>query len=282
MTLDPSPESNRLPVDIRWSDLSPDPAIVEALAHAGARPESGDQNAKRRWSEKFAHACAVAFARELRNCVELRGKSITPVAIGEGTEALVPLGAGANKRIDVTVVDRILGLEIGLSLKGLNFRDSGGNQFDKNLTGRMYELADEVRLVHEWLPRAFMAAVFFLPIESTQDKTIRAASSFARTVTNLRERSGRIDPSLAGQAARCDSAYVALYSSGEGASGYPTGVIRLVNVTTPPPRRGRPRVLDTLSIRDAVEQIVAQATFSAEAEWGEAEPDSTGDGYSAP
>ncbi|HWS73525.1 MAG TPA: hypothetical protein VN324_00155, partial [Quisquiliibacterium sp.] len=195
-------DSDRAPPEGRWVDLVPDPAIVEALTYAGERPEDGDQNTKRRWSEKFAHACAVAFARELRNCAELRGKAITPAAIGDGTEALVPLGAGANKRIDVTVVDRILGLEIGLSLKGLNFRDSGGNQFDKNLTGRMYELADEVRLVHEWLPRAFMTAVFFLPLESTVDKTSRAPSSFARTVTNLRERSGRIDPSLAGQAAR--------------------------------------------------------------------------------
>lgn len=260
---------------MRWSDLLPDPAIVEALAYAGERPEDGDQNAKRRWSEKFAHACAVAFARELRNCVELRGKSITPAAIGDGTEALVPLGAGTNKRVDVTVVDRILGLEIGLSLKGLNFRDSGGNQFDKNLTGRMYELADEVRLVHEWLPRAFMAAVFFLPLESAADKTPRAASSFARTATNLRERSGRIDPSLAGQAGRCDSAYVALYSTGAGSPGYPPGLVRLIDVRTPPPRRGRPRIADTLSIREAVEQIVARATFSAEAEWGEPELDPT-------
>lgn len=271
--LDDSPDQDHSHAAKLWSDLFPDPAIVEALAHAGERPEDGDQNAKRRWSEKFAHACAVAFARELRSCAELRGKTITPAAIGDGTEALVPLGAGANKRVDVTVVDRILGLEIGLSLKGLNFRDSGGNQFDKNLTGRMYELADEVRLVHEWLPRAFMAAVFFLPLESTVDKTPRAASSFARTVTNLRERSGRIDPSLSGQASRCDSAYVALYTTGADLSGYPAGLVRLVNVKTPPPRRGRPRIADTLSIREAVEQIVGQATFSAEAEWGEPEFD---------
>lgn len=257
-----------------WSELPPDPAIIEALDHAGARPEDGDQNEKRRWSEKFAHACAVAFARELRNCSELNGKAVTPTALGEGTESLVPLGAGAKKRIDVTVVDRILGLEIGISLKGLNFRDSNGDQFDKNLTGRMYELADEVRLVHEWLPRAFMATVFFLPLESTVDKTPRAPSSFARTITNLRERSGRLDPSLAGQASRCDAAYVALYSTGEGPLDYPRGLVRLMNVNAAPPRRGRPRISDTLSIREAVEEIVARATFSAEAQWGESEPDS--------
>lgn len=105
------------------------------------------------------------------------------------------------------------------------------------------------------------------------DKTSRAPSSFARTVTNLRERSGRLDPFLPGQAARCDSAYVALYSSGAEALGCPEGLVRLMNVNSAPPRRGRPRISDTLSIREAVEQIVAQATFSAEVEWGQPEID---------
>jgi len=269
----PSESGEEKPSGLLWYDLSPEPAIVEALDYAGERPENGDQNAKRRWSEKFAHACAVAFARELRACAMLKGKTVTPSAIGEGTESLVPLGAGSSKRIDVTVVDRILGLEIGLSLKGLNFRDSNGDQFDKNLTGRMYELADEVRLVHEWLPRAFMAAVFFLPLESTADKTSRAPSSFARTVTNLRDRTGRLDPSLSGQASRCDAAYVALYSTGEAGTSFPRGLIRLVNVNTAPPRRGRPRIADTLSIQEAVNEIVERATYSAEAEWAEPEPD---------
>lgn len=189
MTKHPDSEApERNPSQARWSDLVPDPSMLEALRYAGVRPEDGDQ-------------------------------------------------------------------------------------FDKNLTGRMYELADEVRLVHEWLPRAFMTAVFFLPLESTVDKTSRAPSSFARTVTNLRERSGRLDPFLPGQAARCDSAYVALYSSGAEALGYPEGLVRLMNVNSAPPRRGRPRISDTLSIREAVEQIVAQATFSAEVEWGQPEID---------
>lgn len=262
-----------VPHEPRWAELAPEPGIVAALSHAGPRPETGIQAEKRHWSELFAHACALAFADELRRAQELRGKNITPVAIGQGSEKLVPLGAGTSKRIDVTVVDRVLGLEIGMSLKGLNFRDSNGDQFDKNLTGRMYELGDEMRLVHEYLPRAFMVGVFFLPLESTVDKTERADSSFARAVLALRERTGRLDPSLGGQASRCDAAYVALYATGSEPQGYPAGVTRLMNVQSDPPRRGRPKVRETLSIAEVVQQVVSQATFSASTQWGEAEPD---------
>jgi hypothetical protein len=257
----------------RWADLVPEPGILAALDHAGVRPESGTQSEKRHWSELFAHACALCFANELRRSQPLKGKTVNPVDIGQGSERLVPLGAGTSKRIDVSVVDRVLGLEIGLSLKGLNFRDSNGDQFDKNLTGRLYEIGDEMRLVHEYLPRAFMAGVFFLPLESTVDKTERADSSFARAVIALRERTGRLDPSLGGQASRCDAAFVALYSTGHESQGFPRGIARLMDVRSHPPRRGRPLVSDTLSIAEVVDQIVARATFSANPIWGSAEHD---------
>lgn len=259
--------------ECRWADLYPERGIVSALQHAGVRPEAGGQAEKRHWSELFAHACALAFADELRQAPELRGKNVTPVGIGQGSEKLVPLGAGTSKRIDVTVVDRVLGLEIGMSLKGLNFRDGNGDQFDKNLTGRMYELSDEMRLVHEYLPRAFMVGVFFLPLDSTVDKTERADSSFARAMLALRERTGRLDPSLGGQASRCDAAYVALYATGSEAQGFPPGIARLMNVATDPPRRGRPKISRTLSMSQAVREIVIQATFSAAANWDDPEPD---------
>ncbi|MBU6271258.1 MAG: hypothetical protein KGQ67_08150, partial [Betaproteobacteria bacterium] len=127
---------DKSPAELRWKDLEPHPGIVAALDHAGPRPEHGSQSEKRRWSELFAHASAWVLADELCRSSVLRGKTISPVAIGQGSEKLVPLGAGTSKRIDVTVVDKVLGLEIGISLKGLNFRDSNGDQFDKNLTGR--------------------------------------------------------------------------------------------------------------------------------------------------
>ena len=167
--------------DLRWSDLESQADIVAALAHAGQRPESGTQNDKRGWSERFANGCAVAFANQFRQSA-LEKKRILPLSLQQGTEPLTPLGSGTSKRIDVTVADPVLGLELGVSLKGLNFRDAKSGNFDKNLTGRLYELADEVRLVHEHLPHAFMVGVIFLPIASTIDKTEKGNSSFANAV----------------------------------------------------------------------------------------------------
>lgn len=257
-----------------WRALKPDPSIVVAIQHAGPRPEDGNQDAKRHWSESFADACAVAIADELRKSKILQKKTISPEAIGKKTEKLVPLRAGTSKRIDVTVVDPILGLEIGVSLKGMNFRDSGADNYDKNLTGRLYELTDEVRLVHEHLPHAFMVGVLFLPMNSVEDKTDSADSSFARAVVKLRERTGRLDASLPGQATKCDAGYVALYTTGQESRGYPPGLCRLLNVlTSDPPRRGRPVLESTLSLAEMVEEVVASATFSSKTRWSPAEPD---------
>jgi len=258
---------------MRWADLEPEPAIAEALAHATLRPEGGTQNEKRRWSERFANGCAIAVATKFREFSLLHSKRVLPETLEGGTEPLTPLGGGTRKRIDVTVVDPILGLEIGVSLKGLNFRDGNSENYDKNLTGRLYELADEVRLVHEHLPHAFMAAVFFLPLASTEDKTDRSASSFAHTVLKLRERTGRLDPALHAHASRCDISYVALYALDDAASSISRGVIRFLNVENDPPRRGRPLIANTLSLAEAVKEIVVKATDSEGTTWGEAERD---------
>lgn len=261
---------NEVPKPQRWADLDPEPSIVAALRHAGKRPVAGIQDEKRHWSERFADACAVAIADELRGC-DLKDKKILPVDLASGTEPLTPLGSATRKRIDVTVVDKVLGLEIGVSLKGLNFRDRKSGNFDKNLTGRLYELGDEMRLVHEHLPHAFMVGLFFLPIESSADKSDRANSSFANTVIKLRERTGRLDVALVGQAPRCDLGFVALYTTGEEKEGYPPGIIRFLDVEKLPPRRGRPQVEHTLSLREAVTETVARATFNLSVEWSEPE-----------
>jgi hypothetical protein len=261
----------------RWSDLSPDLEILTALDHAGPRPESGDQNEKRHWSERFAHACAVAIANEVRRCNQLPdAKKVLPLSLAEGTEPLTPLGAGTTKRIDVTVADPVLGLELGFSLKGLNFKDAGSGNYDKNLTGRLYELGDEARMVHEHLPHAFMVGVFFLPMESTSDKST-GQSSFAHTVAKLRDRTGRLDFALAGHAPRCDSGWVGLYTLGIESQGYPRGLARFFNVQSAPPHRGRPKIETTLSMEEMVDSVVAEATGTTGRRYSDPEPEA--DGY---
>lgn len=257
----------------RWQDLQPEAAILSALDHAGLRPVAGSQNAKRAWSERFANGCAVAVAQSLQGFRDLKGKRILPVSLSSGTEPLTPLGGGTHKRIDVTVVDPVMGLEIGISLKGFNFRDGANGNYDKNLTGRLYELGDEVRLVHEHLPHAFIVAVLFLPLDSTTDKTERAASSFAHTVSKLRARTGRLDPALHAHAGRSDAGYVALYSTSREETGFERGVVRFANVLNDPPKRGRPLIANTLSLAEMAGEIVQIATQSATIRWGESEPE---------
>jgi hypothetical protein len=257
---------------MRWKDLEPEPSILRAIERAGERREDSSQDLKRNWSEKFADACAFAVASELRNSA-VNEKRILPEAIDKGSEPLTPLSKKASKRIDVTVSDSMLGLEIGVSLKGLNFRDARSGNYDKNLTGRLYELGDEVRMVHEHLPHAFMVGVFFLPVDSVADKSEGADSSFARTVLKLRTRTGRIDPNLAGLASKCDASFVALYSLGPESWGIKKGACRFFDVTCNPPRSGRPKICDTLSLKEFVDRFVSQAISSTVIEWAEPESD---------
>src|SRR5688500_5587707 len=101
--------SVRSPDLMAWTDLKAESGLVAALDHAGERPpQSGSQNAKRDWSARFADACAVAIAAQFRTHKELRKKTVKPVSIEAGTEPLTPLGAGVQKRIDVTVADQVL------------------------------------------------------------------------------------------------------------------------------------------------------------------------------
>lgn len=254
-------------------DLEPEDGILAALDHAGERPEDGDQNQKRRWSERFANGCAIALATEFRKCSILERKRILPESLEGGTEPLTPLGAGTKKRIDVTVIDPVLGLEIGASLKGLNFVDAGSGNYDKNLTGRLYEMADEVRVVHEHLPHAFMVGVFFLPLASCTDKTEAATSSFSHAVVKLRARTGRLDAALSAHASKCDAAYVALYATGQEIQDIKKGAVRFFNVKLSPPRRGRPTINCTLSLAEMVDEVVSKVTLMDQVVWSEPEYD---------
>ena len=106
-------------------------------------------------------------------------------------------------------------------------------------------------------------------ISSALDKTDRAPSSFANTVMKLRSRTGRIDPALAAHAARCDASFVALYSNGEEpqSSGLSPGICRFFDTTQPPPRRGRPRVEDTITVTELTKNCRCSNIF-ANVEWG--------------
>lgn len=260
-----------------WSDLMPDDGMLAALDAAdggGTRlsAHGADQTAKKNWSNRFADSCAQMVADALRRQKLLNNYEIRPRADGSGKEALTFIAAGKKKKVDVIAATLASGLQMGVSLKGLNFRGPSGN-FDHNLTGRTYELQDEVGAIHEYQAAAFMVALYFLPIQAAWDKAT-APSSFARTVAHLRARSGRTDALLPSQLRRCDAAGVALYVPGDEGDPFPRGVVRYFDVETDPPRRGRPRVETTLDLDQWVESIAEhQAMDEASIDWAEPEED---------
>jgi len=171
------------------------------------------------------------------------------------------------------VAGELVGLQLGASLKGLNFRDDESGNFDKNLTGRLYELADEMTTVHRHLPHAFMAGIFFMPIDSCFDK---GQSSFAHTVFELRRRTDR-DPASSAHNAKCDLAAVGLYSAGGGsetAQRIERGAVRFFPVDHAPPRHGLPKVESTLDLEGLlVERMLGSsiAGTAASDEYGDAD-----------
>ncbi len=276
--------------NVSWKDLKPDLHMLAALDAADsivprATAVSGDRAPRHAWSNAFADACAKEVAAEF--AVRKAFKKFTVLPKRDGTsEPPTFVAGGKQKKLDVAVASGISGLQVAVSLKGMNFRDKQGHQFDKNLTGRTYELRDEVKIVHEYQPAAIMVALYFLPIGATCDKTSRAPSSFARTVLRLRSNTGRLDNTLPSQWDRADMGFVGLYVPGDeekpsGSASYADelarGVVRYFDVNDPPPRRGRPVVKSTLDLEQMVERI--EKRFRGEdqldpAEWADPEPES--------
>lgn len=223
---------------------------------------------RQRWSVEFARRCATMVANELRSQPVLKtGFQITPDASGGGQESFTPLGYQRGKRIDVAVSKPSVGLQIAVSLKGLNFRDGTGGNFDKNLTGRLYELRDEVSTIHEYMPRAFITSFFFVPVASCFDKP-NAPSSFAHVVALLRSRTGRLDPTIAAHNWRADFGAVGVYGTGEPEEvqcGVPAGVVRYFPIfdaegkPSLPPQRGLPVLSSTVSLRELIQQLLGAA-----------------------
>lgn len=244
----------------RWADLDPCPQMLRALQAAdreGLRSDAldGDRNPKHGWSNRFADSCAQMVADEARKHKRLKKYEIRPLEDGTGKEARTFVAAGQKKQVDVIVATLASGLQMGFSLKGLNFRGPNSN-FDHNLTGRTYELLDEVGAIHEYQAAAFMVGLFFLPIMAAYDKKT-AASSFAHTVAHLRARTGRTDLSLPSQNRRCDAAAVALYGAGDPDDTVPRGVVRFMDVSDNPPKRGLPQVHTTLGLKELIERFAA-------------------------
>lgn len=283
----------------RWCDVAPTAeflAVLDASDRARSRASLinvDEPHAKIQWSNRFADACARMIAAEVRAHRAAARYTVLPDPTGSAEPPIFVAG-GVRKKVDVTVSSLVSGLQIGISLKGFNFRDRRSSNFDKNLTGRTYELQDELRVIHDYQAAAFIVALYFMPVAAVADKRGGGASSFAHTVAHLRARTGRIDPSLASQRDRADMAFVALYSAGDDeafeqqtssaravAFSYTEsirrGVLRFFDVEDDPPMRGRPQLRLTTDLAGFVDSVFVRQRGGGLKEriaYSEPEPDS--------
>lgn len=274
--------------DGRWASLAPDPRLVSALDESDAGGPYEDVVAltvhdRINWSNRFADACARMLAPIVRHALSDLGApgdlDVYPKPGGTAERSIL-LGEGSRKRIDVAVVHWLGGLRIDLSLKGLNFRDKTGGHYDHNLTGRTYELENEIRVVRQRQPAAFVFGLYWLPIAGATDKAT-GESSMARTVLHLRARVHKGPPGTARDPERLDGAGIALYVPTEtttfGGEAIERGVVRCLDVATDPPRRGRPRVETTVTVDELVRgwmRLYLDAVGAAKPDWADPEPES--------
>jgi hypothetical protein len=282
----------------RWEHLSPDPGLVDALDQAdrdGARADLlNASTGKNQWSNRFADACARMVASDLAVHPQVRRLNLSVLPDSNTAEPPTVVAGGKKKRVDVIAASFGSGLQMGFSLKGGNFRDHEGRNYDKNLTGRAYELREEMQEIHSYQPSAFMVCLYFFPLGATCDKV--TGSSFAHAVQFLRARTGRTDHLSAGQAGRFDMAIIGLYVPGDresyefavGRAGgprsfayedpFPRGVVRYFDVEQDPPKMGRPALGTTMSLPEMVDAAVARYTGDAAAiSWASPEPEHEGD-----
>jgi hypothetical protein len=262
---------------LRWEELTPDPRMVAALDAADAERSRRDliptdeANAKGQWSNRFADACARMVAEQVRRHQFTDGMTVLPDATAEPpTIVFWERGEKKHKKIDVVAGSLIAGLQLAISLKGVGFRDFGGLQFDKNITGRGYELENETRQLHEYRPQALVTALYYVPLGAVEDKrTDRGPSGFAHIADYLRAAAGRTDPNARETLHRLDMAFVGLYVPGDPErfrdakrdrvftydDPFDRGVVRYVDVREPFPRRGRPRIDHTMDLEGLVAAI---------------------------
>ena len=186
-----------------------DDAIVEALKQLPQKPDdNASREAKQRYSQKVSEALAVSIGKELR----LRGLAeARPAEPGEfdlsGAERRMAGGIGA-KKVDVTWATEESGLILGISIKGINFRDNKTKNFQKNLTNRRGDLLIESVTLHRRFPYAVLAGLFFLNADAEHDGTLKRKSTFFNAHSRMKLFTGRNDP--AGRDEQFEKLYVLL------------------------------------------------------------------------
>jgi hypothetical protein len=201
----------------------------------GVLHSSVERADKKNYAEQLSRELALLVAEQLRQ--RFPAARITPLP--DGTSQEFRIGGNLDaKKTDVAVWDDRAGLVLGVSIKTITAKDQKTGRYTKNVLRNDMELRDEADKLHRRQPWAVLAALIFLPEDSSRDgRGDLSQSSFAHAVFSFRKRTGRDSPN----APRFDTfeqVYIGLFDA-EGRVGF-------FSVEDPPPRNQMPRRLLTL------------------------------------
>lgn len=171
---------------------------------------------KKNYAERLSRELALFVAARLRR--RFPAARVTPLPDGSGQEFRIGGNLDA-KRTDVAVWDDRAGLVLGVSIKTITARDQKTQRYTKNVLRNDMELRDEADKLHRRQPWAVLAALIFLPEDSTWDGRGEATqSSFAHAVFSFRKRGGR-DAAHAARFDTFEQVYIGLFDN-EGRVGF--------------------------------------------------------------
>jgi hypothetical protein len=198
--------------------------IKEVLDAVAPRASTNDPvGEKNKYAVKFADKMAEVLARDLG----LRLRGIEATTKRNASSAL------GKKQLDVNFSTPHLGLALGISLKSVHLRDSGGaHRYTHNMKRNEEELRVEATGYHKRQPYAVMVGVLFLPFDSCDDGVRENSSSFGSWVRHLRPYGGRSGPKDDDD--RFERIYIALYEQ-DGSD------LRFFDTMSSPPKNQRPR-----------------------------------------
>jgi len=217
--------------------------LSAALDQAGHRGGADERAGKKNYAERLSRAIATLVANALRPTFA----GITPDVDGRRQEAPARTAKGF-KKLDVNYSTTELGLGLGVSIKTINFPDSGSARFTKNFTRVDNELRAEATDYHQRQPYSVLVAVLFLPIEACHDG-VRDVSSFGQAIRIFRHRGGRED--ARDELDRFERVFVALYEH----EGDRRGEAVFFDVMEKPPKQGPPKT--GLDFERFVAEVVA-------------------------
>jgi hypothetical protein len=199
------------------------PVLLEVLKAAAPRPDDASLP-----KERIAYAVRFADAMALRIASDLSARL-------EGIEATTKRSAGSlrgPKQLDVNFSTPQMGLALGISLKSVHLRDSGGAaRYTHNMKRNEEELRIEASGYHKRQPYAVMVGVLFLPFDSCSDGKKDNPSSFGSFVRHLRPYCGRLGPQ--DDADKFERLFVGLYAL-DGSD------LRFFDIQLAPPKNGKP------------------------------------------